>query len=314
MGLEQATVSSTLIEYQHQTRKDVLAERVNRDLYTMGIDRSVVNQIEPIVVYDKQGVEQLAGLSVKIVSGNVDVSTEIFYEIEFTDGANRMWDFRAIFIPTSYKVNGKEIVLPVEVATLGYQVLAKDYGADREQTIRIDTACATSMFVGGHSATAHNHEIGCDCDVQRNMALSIINKSGGLSILTPFLGRGNGLRAHGMQLTQQAHAARYGEQIPDTYEAVVRAGFPEDSRPQFYPLDTAIFQAFNTPDLVVLLSNNPDKADAIKALGIEVRNKPIHVTGKDTYYYGINYRSKVNGHGENPTNGHIPYLNGDSEF
>ncbi len=103
----------------------------------------------------------------------------------------------------------------------------------------------------------------CDCGPQLEQALREIVTAGcGIAVyLTEHEGRGIGLWAKAMAYLLQDAGC-------DTYEANRRLGFPEDAR-RF--TDAAVVLASLLPRRrITLLSNNPDKREALAACGFDV--------------------------------------------
>lgn len=303
-------------EYQHSQehessedakRLKILEERTYKEFASLGIDTNVCKKIESLYVRNNEGMLNIAGhkVEVEIEFKNQQYKTEahLKYQFNWKDGSKRNWDSMTYIIPYSFYRNSKAILLPPEVNVLGYQVMQKDYlKTEKIPNVRIDSVCIPSMFMGGHRATEHNEELGCDCLFQKDAGHEEIHKKSGIGIISPFEGRGNGLIIHTGQLMLQWSAYRYGERVPDTYEAVESLGAPKDSRGDFYPLDILIFRMFGDPKKINLLTNNPEKIDTFYALGIEVDIQPHHAQESSEYYNGPNYQAKVtNGHRESKT-------------
>jgi GTP cyclohydrolase II len=105
------------------------------------------------------------------------------------------------------------------------------------------------------------HSLRCDCRAQLEIALEAIAKEGrGLVIYELQEGRGIGL-------LNKLRAYELQDQGADTVEANEQLGFESDLRS--YDLPGAILQYFQLR-AVRLMSNNPDKVEAVERAGVEV--------------------------------------------
>ena len=105
------------------------------------------------------------------------------------------------------------------------------------------------------------HSLRCDCRAQLEIALESVAQEGrGLVIYELQEGRGIGL-------LNKLRAYELQDQGADTVEANGRLGFDSDLRS--YDLPAAILQYFGLK-AVRLLSNNPEKVDAVWKAGVEV--------------------------------------------
>jgi GTP cyclohydrolase II len=118
--------------------------------------------------------------------------------------------------------------------------------------VRIHSQCLTGDVF---------HSLRCDCRAQLEIALeSIAREERGLLIYEHQEGRGIGL-------LNKLRAYELQDQGADTVEANERLGFESDLRN--YDLPGAILRYFGLKS-VRLLSNNPEKVDAVERAGIEV--------------------------------------------
>ncbi|MGC2208981.1 MAG: GTP cyclohydrolase II [Candidatus Korobacteraceae bacterium] len=118
--------------------------------------------------------------------------------------------------------------------------------------VRIHSQCLTGDVF---------HSLRCDCRQQLELALTKISELGsGILIYEEQEGRGIGLMAK-----LQAYALQ--DQGMDTVEANVELGYEADCRAYHMPVE--ILKALGVRRLR-LLSNNPEKVDAVQAAGIEV--------------------------------------------
>jgi GTP cyclohydrolase II len=118
--------------------------------------------------------------------------------------------------------------------------------------VRIHSQCLTGDVF---------HSMRCDCRQQLELALTMIAAEGrGILIYEEQEGRGIGLMAK-----LQAYALQ--DSGLDTVEANVQLGYQVDCRGYHMPVE--ILKALGVRQLR-LLSNNPEKVEAVQAAGIEV--------------------------------------------
>ena len=121
--------------------------------------------------------------------------------------------------------------------------------------VRIHSQCLTGDVFGS---------LRCDCRGQLEMALEHIAREGrGLLLYQAQEGRGIGLLNKLMAYQLQDEGA-------DTVEANQRLGFEADLR--HYRVAAAVLRRFGV-DRVRLLSNNPDKIQALEQAGIRVEER-----------------------------------------
>jgi GTP cyclohydrolase II len=121
--------------------------------------------------------------------------------------------------------------------------------------VRIHSQCLTGDVF---------HSLRCDCRAQLEIALKSIAQEGrGLLIYENQEGRGIGL-------LNKLRAYELQDQGADTVEANERLGFDSDLRS--YALPGAILQYFGLP-AVRLLSNNPEKVEAVENAGVRVTER-----------------------------------------
>ncbi len=122
----------------------------------------------------------------------------------------------------------------------------------RPLLVRIHSQCLTGDVF---------HSLRCDCRAQLDIALESIAQEGrGLLIYEHQEGRGIGL-------LNKLRAYELQDQGADTVEANERLGFDSDLRS--YELPGAILQYFGLK-AIRLLSNNPQKVEAVERAGVEV--------------------------------------------
>jgi GTP cyclohydrolase II len=118
--------------------------------------------------------------------------------------------------------------------------------------VRIHSQCLTGDVF---------HSLRCDCRSQLELAMDqIVAEGRGLLIYEHQEGRGIGL-------LNKLRAYELQDQGLDTVEANVQLGFEPDLRD--YALPAAILKYFEIKE-VRLLSNNPDKVEALENAGIKV--------------------------------------------
>jgi len=118
--------------------------------------------------------------------------------------------------------------------------------------VRIHSQCLTGDVF---------HSLRCDCRAQLELALARIAQEGrGLLIYEHQEGRGIGL-------LNKLRAYELQDEGADTVEANERLGFESDLRS--YELPGAILRHFGLTK-VRLLSNNPEKVEAVERAGVEV--------------------------------------------
>lgn len=121
--------------------------------------------------------------------------------------------------------------------------------------VRIHSQCLTGDVF---------HSLRCDCRAQLEIALESIAAEGrGLLIYEHQEGRGIGL-------LNKLRAYELQDQGADTVEANERLGFDSDLRS--YALPGAILQYFGLRS-VRLLSNNPEKVEAVENAGVRVAER-----------------------------------------
>ncbi len=134
--------------------------------------------------------------------------------------------------------------------------------------VRIHSECITGDLFGSSK---------CECGEQLNKSLEIIGEKGGIVIYLRQEGRGIGI-------INKLHAYREQEKGLDTIEANRVLGFEIDAR----RYDTAITILKELKILKIkLLTNNPEKVQAIKEAGFElVERIPLQIeAGEDNINY-----------------------------
>ena len=131
----------------------------------------------------------------------------------------------------------------------------------RPPLVRIHSQCLTGDVF---------HSLRCDCRQQLELSLEMITEEGaGIFIYEQQEGRGIGLMA-------KLQAYELQDAGLDTVEANVRLGFKADYRD--FTLPAEILKALGVRS-VRLLSNNPDKVEALERAGVQVAERvPCEVT------------------------------------
>ncbi|EKX64767.1 GTP cyclohydrolase II [Streptomyces ipomoeae] len=139
--------------------------------------------------------------------------------------------------------------------------------------VRLHSECLTGDVFGSAR---------CDCGPQLREAVERIADRGGVLLYLRQEGRGIGLY-------NKLDAYALQDQGLDTYEANAALGLPEDGRD--YTAAAQMLGALGVGELD-LLSNNPDKAQQLRDLGVGVRHRVP--TGVFTTAHNVRYlRAKV---------------------
>jgi GTP cyclohydrolase II len=130
-----------------------------------------------------------------------------------------------------------------------------DFADGSAPLVRIHSQCLTGDVF---------HSLRCDCRAQLEIAIAGIAEEGrGLLIYELQEGRGIGL-------LNKLRAYELQDQGADTIEANEQLGFDSDLRN--YRLPGAILQFFGLK-AVRLMSNNPDKVEAVEKAGVQVMER-----------------------------------------
>ncbi|MEU9242749.1 GTP cyclohydrolase II [Streptomyces shenzhenensis] len=139
--------------------------------------------------------------------------------------------------------------------------------------VRLHSECLTGDVFGSAR---------CDCGPQLREAVERIAGRGGVLLYLRQEGRGIGLY-------NKLDAYALQDQGLDTYEANAALGLPEDARD--YTAAAQMLAALGITELD-LLSNNPDKAEQLRGLGVTVRDRVP--TGVFSTAHNVRYlRAKV---------------------
>ena len=143
--------------------------------------------------------------------------------------------------------------------------------------VRLHSECLTGDVLGSQR---------CDCGPQLHESLERIAEDGGYLLYLRQEGRGIGLYA-------KLEAYRLQDAGLDTYAANRVLGHPEDGRD--YTVAAQMLAALGVRQ-VRLLSNNPDKADQLERLGIEVVERVgtgVHLTPANRGYLAAKVRHRA---------------------
>ena len=146
-----------------------------------------------------------------------------------------------------------------------HMALVKGEVADRENVpVRIHSECFTGDVLGSRR---------CDCGEQLAMAMQLINDLGyGVLIYLRQEGRGIGL-------LKKLQAYNLQDSGMDTVDANLHLGYLADERE--YNIAALILNDLKVKS-VKLLTNNPDKIDALEKLGIHVEGRiPVESVAND---------------------------------
>lgn len=182
------------------------------------------------------------------------IRTKVRVPIRFHDGWSTVVD---VFTFTGL-VDGKEHL------ALG----VGDYGHAATPLVRPHSECLTGDVFGSER---------CDCGPQLREALERIGETGGYLLYLRQEGRGIGLYA-------KLDAYALQDQGLDTYEANRALGHGDDERD--YTAAAQMLAALGVAD-VRLLSNNPDKAMQLAALGVTVVERiptGVHLSASNVRY------------------------------
>jgi len=176
---------------------------------------------------------------------NEEVSTHTVRQVASADFPTRWGQFR---IHGFQAKSGSDGGRPVEEAV----ALVMGDVQSAPPLVRIHSQCLTGDVF---------HSLRCDCRQQLQMALSMITEEGaGILIYEQQEGRGIGLMA-------KLQAYQLQDSGLDTVEANERLGFKADHRD--FTLPAEILKQLGVTR-VRLLSNNPDKVEALERAGVEV--------------------------------------------
>ncbi|MGP3685748.1 GTP cyclohydrolase II [Streptomyces sp. IBSNAI002] len=163
----------------------------------------------------------------------------------------------------------------------GREHLALALGAPKPGStplVRLHSECLTGDVFGSAR---------CDCGPQLRESVERIAAAGGYLLYLRQEGRGIGLY-------NKLDAYALQDQGLDTYEANTALGLPEDARDYTAAAQMLIALGARSLDL---LSNNPDKAEQLTALGVHVASRVrtgVHATEDNLRY--LNAKATHTGH------------------
>ena len=149
-----------------------------------------------------------------------------------------------------------------------------------------DTRHGSTPLVRPHSECLTGDVFGsqrCDCGAQLREAVELIADAGGYLLYLRQEGRGIGLYA-------KLDAYALQDVGLDTYEANLALGYAEDQRD--YTVAAQMVQALGL-SRIALLSNNPDKAAQLAALGVIVSERVptgVHLSAANAGYLATKAR------------------------
>ncbi|MGE0626833.1 MAG: GTP cyclohydrolase II [Hyphomicrobiaceae bacterium] len=193
-------------------------------------------------------------------------------DAEARSEAEMFQDTAHTILPIEFQ--GREILLEAhayEDETVSYQAMALVHRTDAASDVaaplvRVHSGCVTGDIF---------HSLRCDCYQQLQKALERVTASDhGLIIYLPHHeGRGIGL-------VNKIKAYAEQDRGLDTVDANLSIGAPVDARD--YELAAKILKDLGCPD-IRLMTNNPLKVDALRALGINVVEQVPHVVSASRY-------------------------------
>ena len=183
----------------------------------------------------------------------VRIRTELPLPLRFADG----WSTPARVVTFDGLADGRE-----------HLALRLGPAVRREPLVRVHSECLTGDVLGSAR---------CDCGPQLRESVERIADAGGYLLYLRQEGRGIGLYA-------KLDAYALQDDGLDTYEANLALGYGEDERD--YTVAAQMLEALGERR-VALLTNNPDKAGQLAALGIDVvRRVPtaVHRSASNARY------------------------------
>lgn len=196
------------------------------------------------------------------------IRTQVAVPLRFADGytsAARVVSFDGL-------ADGKEHL------AFGLGDRAGAFGSDppagRLPLVRPHSECLTGDVFGSQR---------CDCGAQLREAVELIADAGGYLLYLRQEGRGIGLYA-------KLDAYALQDVGLDTYQANLALGFAEDQRD--YTVAAQMVQALGL-NRIALLSNNPDKAAQLAALGVIVSERVptgVHLSAANAGYLATKAR------------------------
>lgn len=161
-----------------------------------------------------------------------------------------------------------EFILHYYSNSLDYKehiALVKGETANQDDVpVRIHSECFTGDVLGSRR---------CDCGEQLDMAMHLIEQAGrGVLIYLRQEGRGIGL-------LKKLQAYNLQDQGMDTVDANLHLGYQADERE--YGIAALILESLKI-NSIALITNNPEKIDGLKKLGIRITQRiPIEIKAND---------------------------------
>lgn len=282
-----------------QERLRLLEDRTQAEFAEFGFDPEIVTIQHSIVTRSEvDGMLRVSGHKICVELDEYEFGGDEHLRLEATityhggrrDGKGREWDMYAVVHPHAFYVNGTRQefsrTMQAQIDAMGWHVLSRNYHETLEPEMRLESVCESGMVALGHRATYGKEGLGCDCAEQREHASEEIYQKGGLLVLAPTEGRGNGIDIHGGELMMQGAAARYSEPIIDTYDAVLSQGAPQDARTGAgFKLDAIICRIWGIPkNGARVYTNNPEKIEALQQVGFTVTRLESHPEVMNGYY------------------------------
>ena len=190
---------------------------------------------------------------------NAAIRTELELPMRFPDG----WSATARVVTFDGLADGRE-----------HLALRLGPAVRRTPLVRVHSECLTGDVFGSGR---------CDCGPQLRESVERVAEAGGYLLYLRQEGRGIGLYA-------KLDAYALQDEGLDTYEANVALGYGEDERD--YTAAAQMLQALGERR-VALLTNNPDKAAQLTALGIEVTElvpTAAHLSASNARYLAAKVR------------------------
>lgn len=164
------------------------------------------------------------------------------------------------------------IILPSEIADDTVLYVFKKDMYNYTALVKGDVIGKENVVLRLHSECLFGDVLGskkCDCGEQLHAAKERLKKAErGILLYLPHEGRGIGLR-------NKIEAYRLKEKGYDTAEANKQLGFAEDLRE--YNYTAKILKEFFKIKSAILLTNNPDKVNALRDTGITITVEPLKV-------------------------------------